>query len=284
MKLLVFGEVLFDIYGEEKYIGGAPLNFSAHSSRAGAEVFLASCLGRDTLGDIALQKIRDYGIDTRYIHCSEKYSTGVCNVTLNEYGVPQYELAQNTAYDNIPFNEDIENVCFDGFYFGTLALRNTYNRETVRRIINSGSLSEIFVDINVRRPFCDKESILIGLNNATVLKISDEELPYIMNEVFEICECDIETAVKMISEKFSQIKIIIVTCGVNGSVAYDLNNNKCFRCDAVKTKVVSTVGAGDSFSAAFFVRYLNKCGIDECLQYASQVSAYVVSKKDAIPD
>lgn len=284
MKLLVFGEVLFDIYGDEKYIGGAPLNFSAHSSREGSDVFLLSAVGRDALGELALDKIRNYGVNTEYIHRSQSHSTGVCNVTLDTHGVPRYELVQNTAYDNIPFNNELEGVSFNGLYFGTLALRSMYNRETLKRIISSCRLDEIFVDINVRKPFCDKESILIGLNNATVLKISDEELPFVINEIFGFCECDIDSYVKMISEKFTGIKIILITCGEKGSVAYNIKSKKVFRCDAVKTEIVSTVGAGDSFSAAFLARYLDKQDIGECLEHASKVSSYVVSKKDAIPD
>ena len=76
--------------------------------------------------------------------------------------------------------------------------------------------------------------------------------------------------------------IIIVTCGAKGSLAYDAINQKKYQCDAVHTDVVSTVGAGDGFSALFLAHYLKNYNIYECLAYASKVSAYIVSQKEAI--
>ena len=47
--------------------------------------------------------------------------------------------------------------------------------------------------------------------------------------------------------------------------------------------VVSTVGAGDSFGAAFLVSYLRSGDIDAALQKAVEVSAFVVAHKEAVP-
>lgn len=279
MRLLSFGEVLFDVYGEDACIGGAPLNFAAHAHRAGAESFLLSALGRDALGTLALEKIRAYGVRTDAVAVLDESPTGVCNVTLDEKGVPRYELLTGVAYDSIPVW--LPKGEFDGLYFGTLALRSEANRESLKRVLEKGAFREVFVDLNVRLPFCDRESLVFALSNATVLKVSDEELPYVMQTVFgEAAEG--EDALQRIAARFSQIKMLILTCGARGAMAYDRRD--FLWCDAVKTEVVSTVGAGDSFSASFFVSYLQGENVNVCLQNAAKLSAYVVSKRDAIPD
>ena len=58
MKLLSFGEILWDLYPTEKYIGGAPFNFAAHVAKHGESVYLLSCLGMDDLSDEALERLK----------------------------------------------------------------------------------------------------------------------------------------------------------------------------------------------------------------------------------
>ena len=86
-----------------------------------------------------------------------------------------------------------------------------------------------------------------------------------------------------IAKKYPKIKIIIITMGEKGSFAFDTAKAEFYYCDAVATKVVSTVGAGDSFGAAFLTKYF--CGMDvsTCLSFASKLSSYVCSKKEAVP-
>jgi sugar/nucleoside kinase (ribokinase family) len=72
--------------------------------------------------------------------------------------------------------------------------------------------------------------------------------------------------------------------GAKGAFALDCITKKEFSCDSVKTDVVSTVGAGDSFSAAFLYQLFQKKDIQFSLKYASKIAGYVVSEFDAVPD
>ena len=144
--------------------------------------------------------------------------------------------------------------------------------------------AEILVDVNVRLPFCDKEALSYAFSRATVIKISDEELPFVMRTLLSQSDCSVRDAMTVIAQQFSQIKLILITCGAEGAIALDTANGTIFECHAVKTEVVSTVGAGDSFAATFMVHYMNGAPIPDCLQIASRVSAYVVSQTEAIPE
>ena len=72
--------------------------------------------------------------------------------------------------------------------------------------------------------------------------------------------------------------------GEKGSYAYDVHNKTSFSCAAERVTVASTVGAGDSFSAAFLYKYMSGFDINSCLKTASRISAYVVSKTEAVPE
>ena len=281
MKILSFGEILFDINGDNACIGGASLNFSAHAVRAGAEVSILSAVGNDTLGKTAIEYVKNYGISTDLISVSTEYGTGLCNVTLDKNKVPRYDLVTDVAYDHIPV-PDTENKNFDVLYFGTLALRSQENADTLKIVIAQNTFKEIFVDVNIRPPHYSEESVLFALKNATILKVSNEEISFI-GDILINNGVEVFTILQTIMLKYNNIKLIILTCGENGAVAYDTVNGGVFRCDAVGTKVVSTVGAGDSFAATFLVNYLSGNSIKTSLKKAAQVSAFVIAHKEAIP-
>ena len=283
MKILSFGEILFDVYGDSANLGGAPLNFGAHAARAGAQSSMLSAVGNDDFGRSALAQVAGYGIDIRHTAVLDDKMTGKCLVTLNDQGVPSYNLLEGVAYDYIPA-PDLDGEKFDVFYFGTLALRSDYNRKTVEKMLTSGAFKDVFVDINIRPPFYCDESILLALRHATLLKISDEELNVVASAVLGEGEYTADAVIAAIKERFPNVKLLILTCGAEGSVAYDFKTGDVCRCDAVKTKVVSTVGAGDSFCATFIVNYLQGIDTMTALQKASKVSAWVVSQEGAIPD
>lgn len=282
MKLLSFGEILWDVYPCEKHIGGAPLNFASHFAKQGGESYILSAIGNDNLGKSALELLKNWDIKTDYVSVSQIKETGKCVVSLDLKGIPNYNLLDNVAYDYIP-KPDLSEKSFDAFYFGSLALRHSMNRETVSEIIKNNSFKEIFVDINIRKPFVSEKAVILAFENATIIKISDEELPVVTNLLFKT-EYDYIKASKVIGEKFNNIKIVMITLGEKGSFAYDCRKNITYSCGVEKVKVVSTVGAGDSFSATFLNKYLNGFSIDRCLKSASKVSSFVVSKAEAIPD
>ena len=47
---LCFGEILFDVFGDDRCIGGAPFNFAAHFAQLGGEAVMVSAVGDDELG------------------------------------------------------------------------------------------------------------------------------------------------------------------------------------------------------------------------------------------
>ena len=61
-NLLSFGEILWDVFEEEKHIGGAPLNFAAHFSKQGGKAYMLSAVGKDELGKVAFDLLKKWDI------------------------------------------------------------------------------------------------------------------------------------------------------------------------------------------------------------------------------
>ena len=281
MKLLSFGEILWDVYGEEKTLAGAPLNFAAYVKLLGNSVWLASAVGMDELGEKALEIVGEMGIRTEYVSVLQDLPSGQCLVSLNENGIPTYNLLENTAYDHIRLEEKLVQK-FDVISFGTLALRKKENYQVLERTLANNSFQEIYTDLNLRAPFYSKKSIEFCLSRGTMVKISEEELPFVTETLLGTI-LPTEEAIKKLVEKYKQIKLLLLTCGANGAFCYDLRKSKKYYCSAQSATVVSTVGAGDSFGAAFLSEYYKTGDIPSALTLASKISAFVVSNKEAIP-
>ncbi len=283
MKILSFGEIIWDVYKEEKFIGGAPLNLAAHCSKQGADSFMLSSVGNDDLGTSALEIVKNFNVKTDFVSVNNEKETGKCIVTLNENGVPSYNVLTDVAYDYIKARDNINDFQFDVFCFGTLALRSSENLETVKSILKNSNIKKIYCDINIRPPFFSENVILFALENSNILKVSDEELYFILNAC-DIKESVSENILSTLSERFKNLEFILLTQGEKGACVYDCKNKKTYTENAPKVEVASTVGAGDSFGATFICEYFKTNDIKKSLNKAIEISAFVVSKKEAIPE
>ena len=179
-KILSFGEIIWDVYEKGAVIGGAALNFSAHAARCGQETYMFSAVGQDALGREAIDIIHTFGVRTDFIKHADK-ETGRCLVRLDKNGVPSYHVVQDVAYDHITVsNHDIiaiRELAPDALYFGTLIQRSATSRAALHKLCQACSFGEIICDINLRKDCYDSASVAFCLNNATILKVSEEEEP-----------------------------------------------------------------------------------------------------------
>jgi fructokinase len=277
MKILSFGEIIWDVYENESFIGGAPLNLAAHCSKQGADSFMLSSVGNDDLGKDALEIVKSFNVKTDFVSINKEKETGKCIVTLNENGVPSYNVLTDVSYDYIKAPDNINETEFDFFCFGTLALRSKENLETVKSILENSNVRKVYCDINIRPPFFSDETILFALSNANIIKISDEEMHFV-TDACGLKELD------DIAEKYNNLEFILFTQGESGATVYDCKNNKTYFENAPKVEVASTVGAGDSFGATFNCEYFKTNDTEKSLKKATEISAFVVSKKEAIPE
>ena len=286
-KILAIGEIIWDIYPDKQVIGGAPLNFAAHATLCGAQSAILSAVGNDKLGENALDILADFGVSAQFIKRNQ-HPTGQCLVTLDQNAVPSYRVLENVAYDNISITEnDLEQIKqekYDALYFGTLIQRAEVSEKAVQEVVKACSFQEIICDVNLRPNCYNEASVAFCLENATVLKVSIEEEPILRSfgkyQPSGDRPCDIA---KALCESFKNLKIVIVTLGKEGSYAYDARNEKGYTQCSIGETVVSTVGAGDSFAAAWLTSYLDGKPIEVCMKKAAEVSGFVVAHTEAVP-
>lgn len=282
MKILAIGEIIFDIFGNDAAIGGAPLNFCAHCVACGTQAALVSGVGSDEYGSAALKYLHSFGVEPCFV-CRNELETGKCIVSV-ENGNPSYNVLRPAAYDSIQTDiSAIKAYSADVFAFGTLVQREEKSRNAVKAILRNCSFDNIFCDVNLRKGCYDAESCRLCLENATILKLSSEEEPLLAQFGFYESDNNQEKLLKNIAKSFGNIRLILYTKGEKGSVIFDAANGRYEYFSALKTTVVSTVGAGDSYSAAFLCEYLKSGDIAKAGEAGTKLSAYVVSVKEAIP-
>lgn len=280
MKVLAFGEILFDCYPTVRKIGGAPLNFCAHLAKLGGDVSILSAIGRDSNGEEAARIVKEFGVDIRYLQYQPDLPTGMCRVTYCE-GEPQYELVYPCAYDSILENEQIYKEHFDVFYFGTLAARGETSQNTLKAILQNGNFQTVLFDMNLRQHYYSKESVLEGLSACHIVKMNREEFSYV-KEISGISETEYEKALRQLCIKH-QIQTAILTLDKEGACIFD-GTEGFFRAPVSKGEFVSAVGAGDSFCACFLYHYFHKTPMQIGLEKANRLAGYVVSREGAIPE
>ena len=288
IRILSFGEIIWDVCRDGRTLGGAPLNFAAHSAKCGAESYILSAVGEDAYGAEARRIIEALGVRTDFLGMNT-HPTGRCDVTLGAGGIPRYEITRDTAYDNVTLSESalgkVASLQFDVLYFGTLMQRSPTSRAVLEQICDQVSFGDIVCDVNLRDGCYNADTASYCLEKATILKISDEEEPRLREMgLYDTSDASPEAVAESVCRHYPNIKILLLTMGENGSAAYCAETKKLRITPAVKTEVVSTVGAGDSYLAAWCCSYLRGVDIETACKTASALSAFVVSRKEAVPD
>ena len=143
---------------------------------------------------------------------------------------------------------------------------------------DTGNELKIF-DINLRQNFYTREVLCESMQRCNILKINDEELVTI-SRIFGYPGIDLQDKCWILLAKYN-LKMLILTCGTNGS--YVFTPGVVSFQETPKVKVADTVGAGDSFTATFTAAILKGMPIPEAHKLAVEVSAFVCTQSGAMP-
>ncbi len=272
------GELLWDVFPDGKKAGGAPINFVYHATQLGAKGYAVSAVGNDDLGREILSRLKQSGINGIIEHVD--YPTGKVLVTLQN-GIPEYEIVQNAAWDHLPCSAKAVQILqqADAVCFGTLALRNSDSREHILQMLSCVPDTAVkLYDINLRQHYYSSELIETLLKRANMFKINIDEMA-VIRPLFNLNGTD-EEVCRALMRRYN-LKYVIFTAGEKFSTVYAPDETSYFETPAVK--VADTVGAGDSFSAAFVYSLLTGKSLQQAHQTAIKVSAFVCTREGAWP-
>ena len=285
------GEALFDCLPEGRKLGGAPANFAYHVSQFGLNGCAISAIGNDELGDEIVEKFN--AVHLKHILPRVEQPTGTVKVTLDEKGVPQYEICLGVAWDNIPLTNEMLEIARNAqaVCFGSLAQRSETSRKTIHAFLDATPADALRVfDINLRQSWYTAEVIAESLQRANILKINDEELDVVATMLLgeptipgHLIAEDAEKTRRICRELISRydLDMLILTCGAIGSYVFTMEEESYITTP--KVKVADTVGAGDSFTATFVAQLLLGKPIPEAHKKAVDVSAFVCTQNGAMP-
>lgn len=280
-KVVGLGEVLWDVYPDGETFGGAPANFACHCRSLGADAAIASAVGEDERGSRALAFLNEHRVDTSGIAVLDGLPTGAVFVTLDDSAKPTYDIREGAAWDALPWSEALGELAAkaEAVCFGSLGQRSATSRNTIQRFLSSTRSNALRIfDINLRQHYHSPDLVSASLEAANVLKINDEELPALAGWLGLPGEAEQQLA--SLVERFSLL-LAVLTCGPRG--ARMVTRDATSFATPPPAKVVSTVGAGDAFTAAVAMGLLANQSLDQINRRANAVAAYVCTQQGAVP-
>ena len=267
IDVLSLGEILIDFATESvdetgyptmsAHPGGAPANFLAVNQKYGLNTGMIGKVGTDAFGKMLINTLEDAGIYTGGVIKDDKVFTTLAFVTFDAHGDRSFSFARKPGADTCISPDEIDYSLIDAcrvFHFGTLSLTDHPAIEATKKAVEyakqKGKL--ISYDPNLRKPLWHseeqaREAMLWGLEQADIVKISDEEVEFL----FGLAP---KEGLDYIFEKYD-VKLLFVTCGGDG--AYYKNANAEGMLPAYEdAHPIDTTGAGDIFGGSALNRVL----------------------------
>ena len=279
--VLSIGEILWDVLPTGKRAGGAPVNFSYHAAKNGAEGYAISAVGRDDLGRELEEAVHQAGVDAVLQH--NDHPTSTVEVQLTE-GIPQYVFKPDVAWDHLEYTDDLAGLASkaDAVCYGTLSMRNSKSRETCLQVLrHTKSHAMRFFDINLRGTFYSKDLIQELLDMATVFKLNDEEL-VTLRDMFRVPGATDDELCRWFMDQW-HLDTIVLTAGNDYSTIY-LADGQSSHLPTPEITVADTVGAGDAFSGTFAINRLLGASLTQAHRAAVNTAAFVCTQQGAWPE
>jgi fructokinase len=276
--ILCFGEILWDTFGDEKVAGGAPMNVARHLVQQGATVSFATRIGTDASGQDLIKFLNDGGLASNLIQSDDNLPTCEVTVQLDKDGHATYIIPEPVSWDNIRPDALLDEAAkqASAIVFGTLACREQTTRNTLLDLLGKTSALKVF-DVNLRPPHYTIATVEEFTLHADVIKMNDDEAALLIDGFSE----NQQDSILKYRQKY-KLQTVCITRGANGAVA--LHDNQFFEHPGFKVEVVDTVGAGDSFLAAFINGLLHHQPMPKVLERACKIGAFVASKRGANPE
>ena len=286
MRILSVGEILWDVIGENEHLGGAPLNFAAHSQKLGHKVYPLSAVGDDPRGRKTIDRLRQLGMSTEFVQVLAGQPTGTAEVELDMEGKPTFRIVRPAAYDFVNLSQSVLKTIAalnpDWIYFGTLYHMSGQALSSTTKLLRQVPAAKRFYDVNLREGNWTLSAVEQLSSHATVVKLSDAEAEYLDAGVDADGEdASVESFCHRWSERFN-CSIMCLTFGERGCAI--LKDGKYSQAPGFRVEVADTVGAGDAFAAAFLHGLEQGWDAPRIGRFANAVGGLVASRAGAIPN
>jgi fructokinase len=284
-RVVGIGELLWDILPNGPRLGGALANFVVFCARLGDCAELITSIGDDDYGSTAKHVLAQPNLDLHNLQVSDRYPTGTVQVALSSENQPSYTISTGVAWDYIQLTSEVRESAplADAVCFGTLSQRSEVSRSTIRNFVEStGSNCVRVCDVNIRMPYIGPEVLVWSMLHATIIKISEEELPVVFSQLGKPLTSNTpEVAARSLLENYPQCQLVAVTLGAHGSMI--VTRQEIHSHPGFPIKLVDPVGAGDAFTAGMVHAYLNGAPLAKIVEIGNLCGSFVASQPGATP-
>jgi fructokinase len=282
MRVASIGEILWDVIGENEFLGGAPFNLCAHLTRLGHDALFVSAVGGDDRGRGALARAASLGVDARFVRQTSEAPTGISRIVLDRQGRATHEIVRPAAYDFMSLSEQqLKELAANApvwICYGTLTEMAAGPRALVNRLFQWNNDARRFYDINLRPKSWTVKLVSELLAQANAVKLNEEEAETLASvfslprELRQFCEA---------AARQFRLDIVCITRGPDGCVLF--SDGAFVQAQGFPVAVADTVGSGDAFSAALLHGFHKGWNLSEIAEFANRVGALVTSRPGATP-
>jgi fructokinase len=279
LSVVCWGELLWDLFPDQRRLGGALANVAYHLATFGDRALLVSRVGDDELGRAALEELGRCGVETRLVGVDLNKPTGSVHVEFAG-GEPRYRISAQAAWDRIACSADVAGALesADAIVYGTLAQRTPLGEGALSQALKLVPPNTLRVcDLNVRRPFVTAGVVDGAISGASVVKLNEQESE-LVGELFGV-----DDVVDWLASARG-VELVALTRGARGSVLATRERRVEHAGAPADATHGDSVGAGDAFTAAL-VHALGH-GVSELellSEYANRYAAFVASEAGAMP-
>lgn len=280
--VVLFGEVLVDVFPDRQVLGGAPFNVARHLQAFGLHPVLITSVGDDEPGEKLLTAMKALGMDTRGVQIDTEHPTGQVIVHLDQLG-HHFDILPNQAYDFIEAGSAGSMALKlepELLYFGTLAQRHPVSRLALGSVLENIHCP-CLLDVNLRDPWFDLATLRRSLTQANFLKLNNDELVKIA-QLLCLSGSDDESKAFALKEQFD-LTTVLVTCGAAGAWMLEAQQQVVSVPLETEIHVEDSVGAGDAFTAVCILGWFKNWDKSVVLQRAQEFASALCGIRGAIP-
>jgi fructokinase len=293
---LCMGEILIDFVPPGpgpadmfvKAAGGAPANVAVGLARLGIASAFIGKAGADAFGRFLAQTLADASVDIRWLKLDPQTQTPLAFVSNAPDGEREFLFYGDISAGFGP--DDLDLAAIERarlLHFGSIGLIQPPSRAATLKAVDAARQNgrHVSFDANLRRDLWSDEaaaraSILKGVELATIVKLSDDELAFLTGDGDPI-----ENVRSLWHEGLS---VLVITHGRLGSTLFTREGHA--HVSSIEAQAVDTTGAGDAFMAAMLAGILDSGAAPLTLdhlqgicRFANAAGAVTTTARGAIP-
>ncbi len=248
-------------------MGGSASTIAAFACRFGLQSHLASTIGDDWAGKIALKEVKNHGVHSQLVNVKRNAPTGVSFIFIDRKG-DRTMFTSRGANVNVdsPKLRQIHSRDYDAIFLsGYMFLGEAANHSNLSSLVRGTTGVKVYLDVRGIEAEKNLYGIVAMLKSVDVAFLRDDAFPLIAHEgiMRELAAAD------------SGRLIVQYSSANEGCSLYA--GGRIVTCRPYESAIVSFLGANDAFIAGFIACHIKGWDAKKSADFANALKAKVIS-------